>query len=86
MRPLSDWADLKYAPGTATAHVVPFGSQSPLCSSVDGSGWYGTGTWDEAEHAQSLALCVQCVPVTPAATYSEWDAPAPLYMHTETRD
>lgn len=86
-RPLEDWADLKYAPGTHTAHVFPFGSLYPLCSTVDGSMWFGTGCWDEIEHAKSLPVCIQCKPGNPHdVLFTEFDAPAPLYAHTDIQD
>ena len=83
-RPIEDWADLKYAPGTHIAHVFAFGNPRPECHAlVDGTSWYGTGCWEEYEHAQSLPICKGCRPDAPQEL-NEFNAPAPLYVHVET--
>lgn len=87
-RPLQDWADLKYMPGSRTAHVFPFGVDKPLCNGlIDGSTWHGTGSWEEYEVALNLPRCVTCHELTqPSPTFTEFTAPLPLYAHTEFQD
>ena len=65
MRPIEEWADLKYAPGTHEAHIFPWGDHRPLCNGrtffeVFTGELRGTGSWEEFEHALSLPLCQDC--------------------------
>ena len=90
-RPLEDWADLKYVPGSAIAHVVAFGDQHPLCGDDEQDfswgGWHGTGSFEEIEHARGLARCTTCHEMTqPTPRFNEFTAPSPLYAHTIPED
>jgi hypothetical protein len=63
MRARSDWADLKYKKHGHIAHVVPFGQDYALCGGAPvglHDGWYGSGSMDEIEKAESLPLCGKC--------------------------
>lgn len=55
----TEWADRLYTgPRANVSHVQVWGSFHTVCGR-DGVA-YGTGTWDEREHATSLPLCRRC--------------------------
>ena len=61
MRPYTSYADRLYLKAEGPAHVVPWGEEEALCGTkADRDEWFGTGDWDETEHAAWLPLCPQC--------------------------
>lgn len=87
MRPVEDWADRKYLPGTAVAHLVPFGELGAICGELDvHGGWFGTGCFEEIERAERLPVCDACKEkASPTAQlHNEFTAPSPLYAHQES--
>lgn len=59
MRPVEEWADRVYGAGGEFQHVLPFGDQLPLCGQAE-TVWFGTGNWEEIEHAEQLPMCQDC--------------------------
>lgn len=68
MRPLEEWADLKYREGDTTSHVVAFGDQRTQCKAVVTYEWRGTGDFDEFETALALPRCQDCTTATRSST------------------
>lgn len=88
MRPIEEWSDKVYAPGTAVGHVKPFGEARALCGEMTDETWFGTGCWDEMERAERLPICTACnqklkEKVQPL---NEFTAPMPLYAHCIPED
>lgn len=72
MRPIEDWADLKYRPAGHIAHIVPFGTEGSLCHMVTSeTDWYGTGDFDEIERARELPVCAMCKALAAPAPATE---------------
>jgi hypothetical protein len=63
----ADWADRKYIDGELTAHLVPFGETTAICS-LTPEDWFGTGDMDEVEVAAALPLCLDCHRITNPST------------------
>jgi hypothetical protein len=63
MRPIEEWADLKYKPKGVISHIVPWGQPHSLCGEQAFWGfseWHGTGSMEERERAASLPTCGRC--------------------------
>lgn len=63
MRPYTEYADRLYLEPTGPAHIVPWDTaKTALCGVRPNADveWFGTGDWDETEHAAWLALCHEC--------------------------
>lgn len=62
MRPREDWADLLYKEHGEVAHIVPWGQPYALCGGhpLGLRGWFGNGSMDEIERAESLPVCGRC--------------------------
>lgn len=61
MRPIEDWADLKFRPGGHLAHVVAFGDTKTLCGLIEDGTMHGTGDFDEIVEARALPVCGFCL-------------------------
>jgi hypothetical protein len=59
VRPVEEWADLKYEDGELISHIVPFGQQYALCGLAP-MWWLGTGDFEEFEVALTLNCCLTC--------------------------
>lgn len=64
MRPWREYADRMYLDPSGPAHLVEW--LMPQTRALCGIGdveteWFGTGSWDEIEHASLLSICPDCL-------------------------
>lgn len=85
MRSIDDWADRRYFPNGAMAHLVAFGAQLSLCDKP-ADDMHGTGCMDEIEKAQRLPLCGRCEDHLPREKGSDVDPAVAGWTQAMTHD
>jgi hypothetical protein len=73
-RPLEEWTDRRYRRDGHVAHFVPHSDSRSLCGLIDSEVLFGTGGFDEIEHANALPACELCLQeARPKTQPGSWD-------------